>query len=236
MKTSPKGLAVIKEFEGLRLDAYLCPAGVWTIGYGHTAMAGPPPVKRGDRITASQADAMLIRDLKQYEDAVSAAVKVPLNQGQFDALVSLCFNIGIGAFRGSTVVRRINAGRMADVPAALMMWTKATVNGKKVDLPGLVRRRRAEAALWRSLSEPAVTPPAGRAEVAQVEEAETEKPPAKSGTFWSIITSILGAGGLSVSGIDNPWAFGAVAILALMLAFVGYLIWTGKIVIPTGGE
>ena len=232
MKTSHRGLALIKQFEGLRLDAYICPAGHWTIGYGHTAMAGPPPVNRGDSITTAQAEAMLIRDMKQYEDAVSSAVKVPLNQGQFDALASLCYNIGIGAFRRSTLVRRLNAGAYADVPAQLMRWTRG--GGK--ELPGLVRRRRAEAALWRSLADTATPPTAGRGDVAQVEETETEKPPAKSGTFWSIITSILGAGGLSLAGVDNPWAFGAVALLAVMLGVIGFLIWTGRIVIPNGGE
>jgi lysozyme len=195
-------------------------------------MAGPPPVNRGDSITTAQAEAMLIRDMKQYEDAVSSAVKVPLNQGQFDALASLCYNIGIGAFRRSTLVRRLNAGAYADVPAQLMRWTRG--GGK--ELPGLVRRRRAEAALWRSLADTATPPTAGRGDVAQVEETETEKPPAKSGTFWSIITSILGAGGLSLSGVDNPWAFGAVALLAVMLGVIGFLIWTGRIVIPNGGE
>jgi lysozyme len=147
MRTSNKGLLLIKEFEGLRLAAYLCPANVWTVGYGHTSAAGPPNVHSGMRITQAEADAILRRDLVRYESAVSRLVKVPLNQSQFDAMSSFCFNVGEGALGKSTLLRKLNRGEYGAVPAELMKWTRG--GGK--ELPGLVRRRRAEAKLWRDL-------------------------------------------------------------------------------------
>lgn len=236
MKTSPKGIALIKEFEGLRTEAYKCPAGIWTIGYGHTAAAGHPNVIRGMEITAAEAESILIRDLRQYERAVSAAVKRPLNQGQFDACVSLCFNIGISAFTGSTVVRRINAGRMSEVPAAFMMWNKAKdpQTGVSRELPGLTRRRRAETALWRSL--PEVTGTAGRADVAIVEEAGGEVAPSRSPAVMTAggLAAVGGAAGAAApafSGIDNPWQFASVALLLIAAAVVGWLFFSGRLTI-----
>lgn len=236
MKTSPKGIALIKEFEGLRTEAYKCPAGVWTIGYGHTAAAGHPPVRQGDRITATQAEAILIRDLGQYERAVSAAVKRPLNQGQFDACVSLCFNIGIAAFNGSTVVRRIRAGRMSEVPAAFMMWNKAKdpKTGQSVELAGLTRRRRAETALWRSLPDSIGT--AGRADVAEVEEAGGEVAPSRSPAVMTAggLAAVGGAAGAAApvfSGIDNPWQFASVALLLIAATVVGWLFYSGRLTV-----
>ena len=147
MKTSEAGLKLIRQFEGLRLKAYRCPAGIWTIGYGHTTAAGPPEVRENMRISREEAEAILKRDLAQFENAVSSMVKVPLTENQFDTLVSFAFNCGTAALRRSTLLKRVNAGAFDAVPAELMKWTRA--DGK--ELPGLVRRRRAEAALWRGL-------------------------------------------------------------------------------------
>ena len=155
MRTSADGLALIKKFEGLRLDAYLCPAGVWTIGYGHTDAAGPPRVVPGLKITASDANDILRRDLRKYELAVDEAVIVFLLQHQFDALVSLCYNIGPPNFQRSSLVRKLNRGEYDAIPAEFMKWNK--VRGKEVS--GLTRRRRAEAALWRKVDESAPLTP-----------------------------------------------------------------------------
>ena len=149
MKTSPAGISLIQEFEGRRLEAYKCPAGIWTIGYGHTSAAGAPEVKPGMVITKQEANDILIRDLVKYENAVDRLVKVPLTQNQFDALVSFAFNVGEGALAKSTLLKKLNAGNYDAVPAELMKWTKG--GGK--ELPGLVRRRRAEAAMWRGVDE-----------------------------------------------------------------------------------
>jgi len=141
MKTSSTGIALIKQFEGERLTAYICPAGVLTIGVGHTG----PHVKPGQKITAAESEALLRADLAKFEKAVSAAVKVPLNQNQFDACVALAFNIGPGAFAGSTLVRLLNSKDYSGAAAQFERWNKG---GGKV-LPGLVARRAAEAALFR---------------------------------------------------------------------------------------
>lgn len=145
MKTSDAGIALIKRWEGERLTAYLCPANVWTIGVGHTAAMGDPKPVSGMRITADESTAILRRDLSKVEKDVDAAVNVPLNQRQFDTLVSFVFNVGIGAFRKSTLLKRLNAGDYQAVPDELMKWTR--VSGKVNH--GLVNRRKAEADFWR---------------------------------------------------------------------------------------
>lgn len=147
MKISDAGLKLIMQFEGLRLKAYRCPAGVWTIGYGHTSAVGEPEVRDGMRISAPEAAAILKRDLAEFEVAVAGMVKTKLTPAQFDVLVSFAYNCGVGAIKASTLLKRVNAGAFDAVPAELMKWTKA----KGRELPGLVRRRRAEAALWRGL-------------------------------------------------------------------------------------
>lgn len=147
MKLSSAGFELIKEFEGLRLKAYLCPANVWTIGYGHTL-----GVTANMEINKFEADAFLVSDARQFEAAVNRYVKVRLEQNEFDALVSFAFNVGTKAFRDSTLVRVLNEGRKKDVPAQLMRWNRG---GGKV-LKGLERRRRAEAGLWRGLDDKAV--------------------------------------------------------------------------------
>jgi len=151
MKMSAEGLALVKEFEGLRLKAYKCPASIWTIGYGHTSAAGAPTVNPGMEITKEEAETILRRDMAQYEDGVERLGKVRITQGQFDALVDFAYNAGVGALAKSTLLKKVNAEKFDEVPAEFMKWTKG--GGK--ELPGLVRRRRAEVKLWRGLDEAA---------------------------------------------------------------------------------
>jgi lysozyme len=133
MRMSDAGRKKLMDREGVRLMAYQDVVGVWTIGVGHTAAAGPPAPKAGMRISQADCDDIFSRDLIKYENAVKAAVRVPLNQGEFDALVSLCFNIGTGAFATSTVVRRLNAGDKVGAASAIMMWKipAAIINRRK---------------------------------------------------------------------------------------------------------
>jgi lysozyme len=142
--TSLNGIRLLKRHEGLRLKAYQDGGGVWTIGYGHTSMAGPPTVTRGLTITEAQAESILRRDLSKYEAAVNRAIKVPIRQNQFDALVSLCYNIGPGAFASSSVVRKLNAGDHIGAAKSFMNFNKD--NGRVVS--GLTRRRREEMNLF----------------------------------------------------------------------------------------
>ena len=143
MQISPDGLDLVKAHEGLRLEAYLCPAGVWTIGYGTTRMDGRP-VRRGDTITLAQAEELLRDDVSRFERAVNRLITVPLSQGQFDALVSFTYNLGEGALEGSTLRRVLNEGDYAGAAEQLDRW----VNGGGKRLPGLVRRRAEERALF----------------------------------------------------------------------------------------
>jgi lysozyme len=138
-RISKNGIDLIKSWEGCRANAYLCPAGIWTIGYGHTKTVTP-----GMKIDYTKADSLLLEDLKRFESAIRQLVKVPLNQNQFDALVSFTFNVGEGAFKGSTLLRLLNAGNYNAAAAQFGKWVYA---GKKV-LPGLVARREAEYQLF----------------------------------------------------------------------------------------
>jgi lysozyme len=143
---SRDGLDLIKHFEGLYLRAYKCPAGVWTIGYGHTGLKHQDgTVKAGRVITEDEADRLLDHDMRVFVDRVNRLVTVELSQNEFDALVSFDFNTG--GLAKSTLLRRLNAGAYDEVPAQLMRWTRAS--GKV--LAGLVRRRASEVRLWQGL-------------------------------------------------------------------------------------
>ena len=139
MRVSTAGLALIKRFEGLRTEAYRCPAGVWTIGYGSTR-----GVREGMRITEAQAEALLLRDVERFERAVAGMVEVPITQGQLDALVSFAFNLGPEALRRSTLLKRLNASEYAKAAQEFARWNRA---GGRV-LPGLTKRRAAERAMF----------------------------------------------------------------------------------------
>lgn len=138
---------LVKHFEGLRLTSYLCPTGHWTVGWGHTK-----GVERGDTITAEEAEELLEYDLNNAAEAVDRQITVPLNDNQRGTLASFVFNIRKGEeqLATSTLRRLLNAGDYASVPAQLRRWNKGRhpVTHEMVVIPGLVRRREAEAALW----------------------------------------------------------------------------------------
>ena len=150
MKISHAGIELLKRYEGCKLKAYQDIAGVWTIGYGHTAAAGWIIPEKDMIINQTMADEILIRDLTQYEVAVSRAVSRFMRQNQFDAMVSLCFNIGPGAFAKSSVVRHFNAGAVAKAANSFLLWSKARhpKTGKPEHSRGLAKRRAAEMALF----------------------------------------------------------------------------------------
>jgi lysozyme len=136
---SPQCVSLVASFEGMELRAYQDQGGIWTLGYGHTA-----DVKEGDTCTQQQAEAWLSEDLETADIAVNKAVTVPLTQNHFDALVSLCFNIGQGNFAKSTLVRILNAGSIQAAADQFLVWDK--VGGQTN--AGLLRRRNAERALF----------------------------------------------------------------------------------------
>ena len=140
MEMSESGLTRLLEREGMRRTAYRDSAGIWTICVGHTTAAGPPKVRPGMKCTLAECRQILMRDVAQFEKCVEKAITQPMSQHQFDAMVSLAFNIGCHAFRRSTVVREFNRGHEQHAADAFRMWKKA--GGRVVQ--GLVNRRESE--------------------------------------------------------------------------------------------
>lgn len=200
MQTSQFGRGEIARREGTKLTAYQDSAGVWTIGVGHTSAAGEPKVTKGMKISAWDADQILSRDLRAVEATVASAVKVSLNQNEFDALVSFVFNVGGGAFKGSTLLRKLNAGDRVGAADQFLVWNKITRGGKKVALAGLTSRREAERRQFLNKQQPAAPPQpvqdapkpaAPTPEPPKPQPAPAPKPAAKPGLLAMIINAIL---------------------------------------------
>lgn len=147
MTPSPAALALIKKFEGFAAHPYTCPAGKKTVGFGHVIRDGE---KFQVPLSEDAAEALLTRDVQRFARGVDGAVRVRIEQCQFDALVSFAFNVGLGALLGSTLLRKLNAGDTAGAADEFLRWDKATNprTGKKEPLAGLTRRRQAERDLF----------------------------------------------------------------------------------------
>jgi len=231
MRTSGAGIRHIREFEGERLKAYKCSAGVWTIGVGHTSAAGEPKVVEGMTITANESAAILARDLAAFELGVERMLEVDVSQNQFDVLVSFAFNCGLGALKKSTLLKRVNEGKFDAVPAELMKWTKA--GGKEV--AGLVRRRRAEAKLWRGVDteqpvdilEARLTPeqPKASKSITQSKEANAAVAAGGLGTIALVqeVIPLVKEGGSILSAMNTT-----VAILVVICVAAGAIWWFRK--------
>lgn len=146
MRASENGINLIKQFEGCRLTAYQDSVGVWTIGYGWTQPVDGKTVAKDMVITQKKANQLLTEGVAQYESGVTNLVTVPLNQNQFDALVDFAYNLGVNALKGSTLLKKLNAGDYAGAADEFTKWNKA--GGK--ELAGLTRRREAEKSLFLS--------------------------------------------------------------------------------------
>ena len=219
---SNSGINVVKKFEGLHkiqddgtIAAYRCPAGKWTIGYGHTK-----GVKSGMRVTEEEAEQFLHEDLEDAGNVVRRYVKVPLTQTQYDALVSFIFNLGSENFRKSTLLKKLNVGKYEDVPAEIYRWNKARVDGELRVLPGLTRRRSAEAALF---AIDAALPSDGGDLMPQKPVQEALKPLTKSKTMAG--ASLAGAGTIlseTASQLEGLVSYSNVAqVLFLLVAVAG---------------
>ena len=139
MKVSQDCIDLVKFFEGFEAKAYLCPASVWTIGYGRTRN-----VREGDVVNEKQAERDLLEELEEFGEQVLNTVQVPLLQNQFDALTSWTYNLGVGNLQSSTLLKELNSRKYIAAGKEILRWNKA---GGKV-LAGLTRRREAEAKLW----------------------------------------------------------------------------------------
>lgn len=146
MSPSQNCYDLIKRFESCKLEAYLCPSGLPTIGWGHTG----PDVALGQSITQERADELLVQDVSRFAKEASQAVKTPLSQGQFDAVVSFAFNCK--GWRGSTLVKLLNEGKADEASLEFPKWVHGrNGQGKPVVLAGLVSRRTAEKTLFSSV-------------------------------------------------------------------------------------
>jgi len=149
MNISQNCLDIVKKWEGFKLEAYLDPVGIPTIGYGTIRYPDTTRVKLGDRISEPQAEAFLKFEIDATVKSLNVLLQgIDLNQNQFDAVVSLCYNIGVGAFSGSTILRKLREGDFTAAAEAFKLWNKGTVNGKKVVIDGLTNRRADERALF----------------------------------------------------------------------------------------
>jgi lysozyme len=205
MQISQEGVSLIKKYEGLRLRAYLCPAGVWTIGYGTTG----PHIKQGMVITTSEAESFLEDDLNKFGSGVlsACAAAVP-NQHEFDAMVCFAYNVGLANFKGSHVLSYFKSGNKEAAANAFMLWTKAhdPKTHQLVVLPGLVKRRNDERTLFLSGGLDTTVPrPVSNVRAVEVPEASVvpvaPKPLSKSREI--IGGSVVGLGGVGqlISGL-----------------------------------
>lgn len=212
---------LIKEYEGLRLKSYRCSAGVLTIGWGHTSAAGEPVVKPGMTISKAEAARIFDRDIEKFAQGVEKLIKVEIGENQFGACVSLAFNIGIGAFSKSSVLRFINQRRFDDAADAFMLWNKAG-NPKKV-VAGLTRRRAAEAALFKTKDE-------------DDDDGDVRIPDAPEGKKAIVSTTNIAAGVTAAAGVsaaakdivDNThsiFSSGNLIVIALAAVIVAGAAW-----------
>lgn len=226
-EVSAGGRTLIQQFEGLSLTAYLCPAGKWTIGYGHTE-----GVQSGDEVTKAHADALLTADLVSYGSAVDEALGAcEASQHEFDAMVSLAYNVGIAGFKGSTVLRLHRQGDRQGAARAFGMWNKAMVNGRLQEMPGLTRRRAAETAFYLTDDAPAAS------DMPQVVAPPTATTGSKTviaggvtvaagiGSVADQVAPVLNSIATTGASLKNVMALGGTALSAIALAAGAYMLW-----------
>ena len=218
MRITSEGLSLVKNEESLRLTAYTCPAGVLTIGYGHTGI----DVFAGEAITQDDADSILRRDINRFETCVTDTCDETTPE-QFSAMVSLAFNIGETAFRKSSVARLHNRGAYSEAAQAFALWNKA---GQEV-LPGLVKRRALEAALYLKNADRCDVPPA---------RAVGELPLNRSRAISGQVAALAGTAGtvgleqLHEGTPSNDWG----TIFAQFLPYASEIKWLLSVLIVLG--
>lgn len=208
MRVNEAGLALIRCYEGFRAKAYRCPVGVLTIGYGHTSMAGPPEVRAGMVMSKRQAEEVLSADVAVFASEIARFIRPALTSNQFSALVSFAYNVGVGAFRKSSVLAAVNRNDFDSVPRRLNLWVKA---GGRV-LSGLVKRRASEGQLFMRAEGVslagfddvmALPTPAEREEMDQARgllDLPAGKPMANSTTVWASLGQFAATLGALASG------------------------------------
>lgn len=235
MKISTAGLRLVQQFEGCLakvkgrpgyFEPYICPAGVLTIGWGHTNSHG----RRFDRSSIwsqEECDRALYEDMSGFERDVERLVKVNLNQNQFDALVSFAYNVGSGALGKSTLLRKLNAGDYDGAADEFGKWVKG---GGKV-LPGLVKRRAAEAKLFRlpAAVKPAPVPPVTKPIAPADPMPQQVDPPAadKPSIFERAWTWVTGGGIASFAAFMTDWRVVAIIVIGLAIGVISFIVFMG---------
>lgn len=227
MKVSDKCFDLVREFEGCKLAAYLCPAGVWTIGYGHTG----PDVYEGQKITKLQAEKWLKQDLNKFSKGVfDACTQVP-TQHQLDAMASFAFNVGVPGLRTSSVMRAHNAGDSLAASRAFGLWNKARnpKTGKLEVLKGLTRRRAAESALYLLPSDDEV--PEDMPQIVEPEkpmvESTINRGAALAGgtaTVATVAQTVQTVGEIK-DGVDNLGSWLLPVLLVVAVVACGYIVY-----------
>jgi GH24 family phage-related lysozyme (muramidase) len=232
MKTSEDGKRRIKRFESLRLKAYLCPAGIPTIGYGETEGVTLEDVRRGRTCTQVEAEQLFARCLLRFERQVFDVCTNKPNQNQFDALVSLAYNIGMIGFSKSTVLKAHNRGDTASAARAFGLWNNATINGKLQVVPGLVTRRAQEAGLYlqpiQSYND--ADPPEMPQDVAPeraMSESRITRGAATAGVITTVATTseVLSSVNSVKASVDELGTWFVPVLLVVVVALCGYIIY-----------
>jgi lysozyme len=190
MKPNNATIDLVKRWEGFKAKAYICPAGVLTVGYGTTNRAGIAGVNitTDTVVTEAQATEWLVKGLEKFGAQIMPAITAPINENEYGAFLSLAYNIGPSAFRESSALRHFNAGDKAKAAAAIKLWDKATVNGKRQTMQGLVNRRADEVRLFQARVQEAMRPP-----VRVIASLPDNPSPAPSGGFWAkLVKAIVG--------------------------------------------
>lgn len=229
MMINARGVALIRHYESLSLRAYLCPAGVPTIGWGTTKGVTQEDVERGRTITPAQAQTMFEDDLVLCMLKVSALCKTPTNSNELAALVSCAYNIGVDGLAGSSLLRAHNRGDHTAAAKAFGLWDKARIQGRLTVLAGLTARRAAEAALYLEPVALTVEPIAEPAEVPQYTVARPLMPQAVAPEKPLSQSSIVQAGGLTA--LVSALAL-AKEVAEQLGALKGSLEWSGAWVVP----
>jgi len=214
---------LIKEYEGLRLKAYRCSAGVLTIGWGHTSAAGEPVVRPGMTITKAEAERIFDRDIEKFAVGVEKLIKREINDNQFGACVSLAFNIGVGAFSKSSVLRFLSKGKFDDAADAFMLWNKVKKGDKKVVERGLTRRRAAEAALFKTDGDDEID-----SDVRIPDEPVGKKSIASTTNIAAGVTAAAGVSAAAKEVVDNTsslFSSGNMITFALIAVIVAGAVW-----------
>lgn len=226
-EVSAEGRALIQQFEGLSLTAYRCPAGKWTIGYGHTA-----GVQFGDQIARDNADDLLRADLASCGNAVDEALGgCPASRHEFDAMVSLAFNVGVAGFKGSTVLRLHRQGDRQGAARAFGLWNKAMVDGRLQEIAGLTRRRAAETAFYLTEDAPglkdmpqAVAPP-GSVATSRSVIAGSVTVAAGAASAADQVTPVLNSIATAGASLKGVMQLGGATLSIIAVAGAAYMLW-----------